>query len=73
MWVWQQLPGRCDQLLQQRVSGDQSRLSADGSRLLSGLVSAAGRELLTGGDLSGSDAVFAEILTNTNNDLHQLH
>lgn len=61
------LPGRCDQLLQQSVSGDERRLSVDGSRLLSGLVSATGRELLTGGDLSGSDAVLAEILTHNNN------
>lgn len=61
----EQLPGRCNQLLQQSVSWDQRRLSVDGSRLVPGLVSATGRELLTGGDLSGCDAVLVKVLTHT--------
>lgn len=69
----QQLPGRCDQLLQQSVSGDQGGLSADRSRLLSDLVSATGRELPTGVDLFRSDAVLAEVLTHNNNIDSQLH
>lgn len=56
------LPGRCDQLLQQSVSGDQGSLGVDGSRFIPELVPASRRELVTGGDPSGGDAVLAEVL-----------
>lgn len=60
------LPGRCDQLLQQSVSGDQGSLGVDGSRFIPELVPASRRELVTGGDPCGGDAVFAEVLENNN-------
>lgn len=62
------LPGRCDQLLQQSVSGDQGSLGVDGSRFIPELVPASRRELVTGGDSSGGDAVLAEVLEHNNND-----
>lgn len=65
--VLRTLPGRCDQLLQQSVSGDQRCLSVDGSCLVPELVPATRRELVTGGDASGGDAVLAKVLSHNNN------
>lgn len=55
-------PGRGDQVLQQCVSRDQGGLSYYSSGLLQDLVSLSRPELLAGGDLSGSDAMFTEVL-----------
>lgn len=62
------LPGRCDQLLQQSVSGDQGSLGVDGSRFIPELVPASRRELVAGGDPSGGDAVLAEVLEHNDDD-----
>lgn len=65
--VLRTLPGRCDQFLQQSVSGDQRCLSVDGPCLVPELIPATRRELVTGGDAFGGDAVLAKVLPHNNN------
>lgn len=60
------LPGRCDQFLQQSVSGDQRCLGVDGSCLVPELVLSTRSELVTGGDSSRGDAVLAKVLPRNN-------